>query len=76
MFFELEPKVEFTHPDGRHFVPGHRCGQLTIFEASELLYDFPDNFEATNDITKELAADIVNVEHYALAKKQKDGTNG
>lgn len=67
--FELNVLKSFTHPDGRIFMEGHDCKALSIFEAAELLLNFPDNFKPANGVTEELAANKEAVEKYANAKK-------
>lgn len=69
--FALKVLQGFTHPDGRIFVEGHDCNSLSIFEASELLADYPDNFEGLNDVTVELSQNKETVDHYAEAARRK-----
>ena len=71
--YSLQVTQELSLPDGRVFLPGHDCQQLTIFEVSELLFDHPECFEPGDPLTKELAAHPEVVQHYADAKKAQAG---
>lgn len=77
--YALKVKQSFEHPDGRIFLEGHDCSSLDIFEVSDLANDYPEHFEAGNEITAELMADPSRVAHYAeavQAKRIEQGLSG
>lgn len=76
--FSLKVLKDLEHPDGRIFSVGHDCNSLDLFEASELLFEYPDNFEGANEVTVELKSDPGKIAHYAAAasRKKADGLQG
>lgn len=69
--YSLKVIKGFTHPDGRIFEPGHDCSALDPFEVSELIYQFPDNFEPANGETVEFLKNTENVEKLARSKIER-----
>lgn len=73
--FSLIVKKELQHPDGRIFTPGHDCHALTIFEVAELVTDYPEHFEAADELTASITV-AENMQHYAEAAKRKREEGG
>jgi len=67
--YTLKVKVSFAHPDGRIFEVGHDCKSLNVFEAAELAYNYPQNFEAGDEMTADLLGDEAKLKHYAGVQK-------
>lgn len=72
--YSLKVLQPLDHPDGRHFVPGHDCHALSVFEVAELIVDYPEHFEAADALTADLIQDAEKMQHYhdaaLLAKEQ------
>ena len=68
--YSLKVKKPFVHPDGRIFETGHDCHALSAFEISELITDYPDNFESGDDSTVEFLKNSENVKHLSDAVKR------
>lgn len=64
----LKVLKHLDHPDGRIFEPGHDCDALDIFEVAELIENYPDYFEAGDEITADVVKDKEKIKHYADAK--------
>lgn len=67
----LKVTKHLDHPDGRIFEPGHDCSALDAFEVAELVTDYPDHFEAGDELTKALLENTENVAHLAAAVTRK-----
>lgn len=76
MNYKLKVKEHLDHPDGRIFEPGHDCDALDAFEVSELVTDYPDHFEAADDVTAEFLKNEENVAHLAAAVVRKRKEQG
>ncbi len=55
--YSLRAKKQLDHPDGRIFLPGHDANQLNKAEVLELISNFPDHFEAADEITRTMLAE-------------------
>lgn len=55
--FTLRVKKDLNHPDGRIFLTGHDAQSLTKPEAVDLVTNYPDHFEAGDDVTASMLGD-------------------
>lgn len=74
--YSLKVLKDLQHPDGRNFAIGHDCHALTIFEVAELVAEFPDCFEASDEQTADIVNDKEKVKHYADAVKVQKAEKG
>lgn len=57
--------------DGRIYAVGHDCNSLSAFEVAELVYQYPEHFEAGDSMTVDFMANSENVERLAKAAIKK-----
>lgn len=74
--YALKVIKHLDHPDGRIFEPGHDCNALDAFEVAELVTDYPEHFEAADDITATFLENQENVAHLAEAVTRKRKETG
>lgn len=67
--YSLNVLISFEHPDGRIFTAGHDCHALSPFEVAELIVDYPENFGAGDELTREFMSNGENLIHLANAYK-------
>jgi hypothetical protein len=72
--YKLKVIKHLDHPDGRIFEPGHDCDALDAFEVAELVNDYPDYFEAGDDLTGAFLENKDNIAHLAgaVVRKRKE----
>ena len=68
--YSLKVLKNLSHPDGREFAVGHNANSLSVFEVAELVIDYPDYFEAADEITADTIKNTDNMKHYADAAKK------
>ena len=64
------------HPDGRIFQTEHNCHALDAFEVAELVTNYPEHFQAADDITSAFLENKENVAHLAAAVENKRKEKG
>lgn len=69
--YALKVLKGFTTEDGRLFMEGHDVKSLSAFEVSELMTDYPDNFEPADNETVDFLKNTENVKHLADAVKRQ-----
>lgn len=74
--YSLKVLKSFAHADGRLFEVGHDCLSLDAFEVAELITDYPDSFEAVDEITKDFIANSDNLQRLSDAVKRKQAEQG
>lgn len=68
--YSLKVLKTLDHPDGRHFMPGHDCHALNVFEVAELVIGYPEYFAPADDLTADLVQDTAKMQHYYNASLQ------